>query len=193
MALQDNNSERRNLVVTSLGFIVFCLAEGKLTENELKLQLINITFENTIALEVFAWIIILWFALRYWQINRSVMRAFIHNGTSCFSASKLIAWYVGKETGLNHREEDGFVVSNVRGWEVDYGIVTNVQRDDEGNIKSMSSSSKRVVEISGVYGFLIKLVLYPIMAITQPNFGSYVVPYVMFYVAVILTLFKFYI
>lgn len=63
MPMQDSDPERRNLVLTSLSFIVFYLAGGHITENILKLQIVNISFKNTYVLIVTAWIMIVWFAL----------------------------------------------------------------------------------------------------------------------------------
>lgn len=57
-------------MVSSLAFIVFYAGEATLTDNTIRLPLINLQLGNTNALIVFAWGLLLWFFLRYWNNNR---------------------------------------------------------------------------------------------------------------------------
>lgn len=70
MAIHDSDPERRNLVVTSLAFIVYYLAGGYITDNNVRMQIVNITFDNKAVLAVFVWVMLLWFAWRYWQTHK---------------------------------------------------------------------------------------------------------------------------
>lgn len=65
----DQNATRRNLTVTSLAFIVYYQGEGYVPDDVVKMPLINVIIDNPGFLTVFAWTMIFWFAVRYWQAN----------------------------------------------------------------------------------------------------------------------------
>ena len=65
MPYSDSNPERRNLTVLSLAIIVYYLAGGQFLNGEVNLMLINAKFNNPAMLVVFVWIMLCWFAFRY--------------------------------------------------------------------------------------------------------------------------------
>ena len=67
MAISDTSPERRNLTILSLGFIIFYLAGGKVTDETVRIMVINLSFDKPHILANFAWVILLWFCLRFWQ------------------------------------------------------------------------------------------------------------------------------
>lgn len=75
MAIQDSNPERRNLTVLALSIIVFYLAEGSFTDDKVRLQLINATFDKPEILVVLVWLMLGWFCLRYWQTSQGDWRS----------------------------------------------------------------------------------------------------------------------
>lgn len=77
MAIQDSDPARRNLTVTSFAFIVFSLAGGYFDHNVVRLQVVNLKFENPEALALFAWALLLWFAYRFWQTRKGMTTTMI--------------------------------------------------------------------------------------------------------------------
>lgn len=71
MDISDSNAERRNLTLLSLSIIIFYLADGQFVDGDVKLQVINVELTNTHVLVSFVWIMLFWFAFRYWLLNRS--------------------------------------------------------------------------------------------------------------------------
>lgn len=70
MAVEDSNPERRNLLVTSLGFIAYYYGGGNFASNDLELELIHIHFNKSRFLAELAWTMLFWFLFRYWQTTR---------------------------------------------------------------------------------------------------------------------------
>lgn len=70
MSIQDSSPERRNLTVMSLAIIVYYLAGGQFSEDEVKLLIVNIKFEHPLVLTFFVWIIFAWFYFRYFMSTR---------------------------------------------------------------------------------------------------------------------------
>jgi len=70
VALQDSNPERRNLLVLSLSIIVFYLGGGEFTDNNIRLQIVNIHFSKPEVLGCFVWALLAWFAFRYWLVHQ---------------------------------------------------------------------------------------------------------------------------
>jgi len=67
MAISDANPERRNLILTSLAFIIFYAADGKLSDGTVRLILVNISFSKPYILAYLTWALLFWFCLRFWQ------------------------------------------------------------------------------------------------------------------------------
>lgn len=63
---QDNSPERRNLLVLSISIIVFYMAEGRIPEGAIRLQMISVEFLKPEILEYFVWSFLLGFLFRYW-------------------------------------------------------------------------------------------------------------------------------
>ncbi len=107
MAIQDIDPERRNLMVTSLGFIIFYLGEGKMESDKLTLPLVNIEFKNTVFLASMAWIMLFWFVFRYWQTRDMETVAFARDIGDIADKDFQIR-VVEEKTGLKFEEVNGF-------------------------------------------------------------------------------------
>tara|TARA_Y100001973_G_C5182388_1_gene325658 strand:+ start:66 stop:464 length:399 start_codon:yes stop_codon:yes gene_type:complete len=98
MPIQDSEAERRNLIVTSLCFIAYNLGGGNFTSNEVRLQVINVSFTDPIFLGFLAWMGLFWFAYRYWlKYSGEFSREFSKEFRSRFRKS-YIANYLEKKT-----------------------------------------------------------------------------------------------
>jgi len=69
MAISDSNPERRNLVLASIAFVIYYAAGGSFSDENIRVLVVNITFSKPEVLGFFAWGMLAWFALRYWQKN----------------------------------------------------------------------------------------------------------------------------
>jgi len=67
MTIHDTSPERRNLILLSLAFIIFYLADGHLTDDTVRVMVINLTFGRPYMLKYFTWLMLIWFCLRFWQ------------------------------------------------------------------------------------------------------------------------------
>lgn len=70
MSIQDSSPERRNLLVLSMGIIIFYLAGGEFIDQSVRLQIINVKFANPDMLKSIVWVLLLWFIFRYWVTMR---------------------------------------------------------------------------------------------------------------------------
>lgn len=73
MSIEDSNPERRNLMVLSTSIIVYYLAGGVIVDDQLTLELVNIKFAKGWVLQIFIWMMLLWFGFRYWIENRETL------------------------------------------------------------------------------------------------------------------------
>ena len=71
MSIEDTNPERRNLLIASLAFIAYFYGGGQLPDNTISLQIVELIFSRPAVLAVLAWILLFWFAYRYWVVNRN--------------------------------------------------------------------------------------------------------------------------
>ena len=192
MAIQDKDAERRNLVITSLSFILFYLAGGHITESTLKLQIINISFTNTDVLVIAAWLMIIWFALRYWQTHKNLVSQEIVNDVSSLRENKALINFIKKTTNKEYRVNNGFDITSIQKnhgiWSVTYAKVTNTKHNKKGKLITQSHSHAETVELENIKGKILIIRLYLEAIITKPGFTSFAVPYLLFYTAVFLSI-----
>ncbi len=70
MTMHDSSPERRNLNVLAVSIILYHLADGKVDGSSLTLNMLNISFGNTLVLQYAIIVFLLWFLFRYWVMNR---------------------------------------------------------------------------------------------------------------------------
>jgi len=137
MAIHDNNPERRNLVVTSLAFIMFYLGDGSINDDAIKIQLINITFNNPEFLRITAWIMLFWFALRYWQTHQNSEIFMCRDDAMSFLDNSV---YITKHTGLKEKKNGGFTIPSCKivdgKWILSYQEIETANFDDKGKMTS---------------------------------------------------------
>lgn len=90
------SAARRNLVVISIGFILFTLGEASLGDGTGKTTLTifssNITFNNPNILIKFTWILFGWFLLRFWQFSNPKAE-WITYTTAMYTSELMKNWY----------------------------------------------------------------------------------------------------
>ncbi len=65
--MHDASPERRNLMATSFAFIVYYWGKCEFTGDKIRLLFAEAHFNNPTILAVLAWVVLLFFALRFWQ------------------------------------------------------------------------------------------------------------------------------
>lgn len=70
MEYQDSHPERKNLVVISIGIIIFFFTDGKVIDKTIKIQAINVEFSDSNKIIYFIWLALIWALYRYWVVTR---------------------------------------------------------------------------------------------------------------------------
>lgn len=134
---------------------------------------------------LFAWFALLWFGLRYWQLNRgSTLDKFREDARSHTSQKSMIK-YVSKKTSLQYLDENGFDIPNklvtpTFPFSISYLIIDKVRRNSDGSVKDFH----KVSDESIITGYLYTLKYYMIAAWKSPTFTGDIMPYLLFIVAI---------
>ena len=191
MPISDNDPERRNLVVSSVCFILYYLAGGTFRENIVRLQVVNVEFSRPYVLAVLAWVMLFWFAFRYWQKNRGVIGQTFHEDIKGMSRSRIIVWYISNKTGKKFRQPNGFIPDELNKdhgrLAIRYGDIVG-GRYENGTLVEFQSKKYDRLSIDGFLGLFVKTILFIKISILKPGMGSFLVPYILFSLVVILGL-----
>jgi hypothetical protein len=147
MPIQDTNSERRNLVVVSLAFIIFVAAGGKVVTPGVRLLLLDVRFENADVLVAFAWILLFWSAWRYWLTNRGGAKERFTREMHQNVRSRWVLKYLEQCTGERTHVEGGVMpVSLSREgwpWVIEYMKIQEWNLDPGENLR-LSPTPKEI-------------------------------------------------
>ena len=194
MAIQDSDPERRNLVLTSIAFIIFYLADGQVTPGAITLQVVSVTFKNVLALKIFAWVMLCWFGLRYWQTHHmSYENAYRDHLNEFGNSNESGAIYIEKTFKLKRVNDcDGFFGHQLL-WHggnnklhIKYSRMEGVKKKENGSIAYDKRVDLEPEELIGFYGILLRLQYFWSFAIKSPGFTSYAVPYILFASAIVI-------
>ena len=165
------SAARRNLVVISMGFILFALGEATLGDGTGKTTISilagSITFNNPDILIYFTWTMFGWFFLRFWQFSKHKTDFQKYAVSMCYSP--LMARWLAKEKQKTRTGFDGSSIQSVLGdWRF--------------------TSTPFPEYVITKHQFLKKLYLFLYVAITTEHFGQYYLPYCLATTALIITL-----
>ena len=185
MPFEEPSPERRNLVVTSIGFILFYFAEGKMKEDVLSFNIVNIEFRDHHTLVIFAWLALLWFAYRYFVTSSGSLSKFFRTYPSYVfsnernhSILEMIPDYKQLKEQLGPKYNLYYVGNNQGVWRFDFRERTN-------NLISQGHQ----ISINHIT-FKIRVF---IKAVTSDNhFSEAIPPWILFYLAVLCGLLKVY-
>ncbi|MBA3582650.1 MAG: hypothetical protein H0W44_09390 [Gammaproteobacteria bacterium] len=170
-------SARRNLVVLSTGFILFALGDAHLGNQEhvstISVLASSITFKKPQVLAYFAWIMLAWFLLRFWQFSnhKNDWLSYTHS----MYKSDLMGKWLKQETKDGTSAYDGDTYQPVFGlW--------------QWQVKAGTRSAQEFFKIKPNQVFR-KLTLFLYIAFKTEKFGQYYFPYFMAFFAVIAKLF----
>jgi len=187
MPISDSSPERRNLILISLAFIFYYAAGGGFHGDEIRFFVVNLQFSKPEVLGIFAWVLIFWFALRFYQKTHVVYRNELWAEIGRGGVSKLLsvkACRLAKEQlrGANRADhfEKNVTAQDIRpnGY-LGVSIVCNFS-DDSGPIVH-----QEVVELDGIQGLAYRLRELVSHAITGNAVAEHLIPYVLFVAAVL--------
>lgn len=194
MAFQDTNSERRNLSLTSLAFIVYFFSGGKFKDSSVSLNVINATFERPLILAVIAWLALFWFIYRYWLVHSGDFSKNFASEFSAWSDKRCFREFAERKMGKEFPvdKEEGYHVANVH-WTkgrvlLKWVYASNIERDEKGKIRSYSKnpdSENGELSLMGFGGWFIAIRESANCCLLNRSFSEYLVPYLLAVLAII--------
>ncbi|HCH5334032.1 TPA: hypothetical protein N2934_004382 [Vibrio parahaemolyticus] len=188
MAISDNNPERRNLVVLSISIILYFLAGGSITDENIRLQVVNVTFSKPEVLVKFVWLLLFWFIYRYWLNHKGSWKEGFYSEAQCQLVNKHFYSYLVKKFDLG----DDYSKS----WYPDKHWV-RLSTDPLTSSFSFSHTCKADVGASGqqkhesrkVDCFMDRVLVGAVTAVTflrEPSLSMYFMPYLFALIAIVL-------
>lgn len=183
MAIQESSPERKNLTITSLGFILFFLGEGELDDKNIKFQLVNITFKNPEVLSSFLWVMLFWFFWRYWLNFRGAYKYDETQEIQKQSCNALTRAYVRFKTGLKYKKENGFTRPMLHGLGSKYlyfSKIIEAEFTESGKLKEIKKSTSTPLYIGFIPRVFLKSFTLILMLFREPSITNIYIPYLLF-------------
>ena len=176
MPISDNVPERRNLVVLSTSIIIFYLAGGSITDDTVRLQVINANFSKPEVLAYFIWFLLFWFCYRYWLTQQGSWKEGYLQELSKDGPQVIIYPYLVKKFNLSN---DSSNTPPSKHWvyiETQHGSIkfkhtshTNHGAQTTATLSPDSPKDKLFLSACWIYLFFRK-----------PSLSTYIVPYLIF-------------
>ncbi len=189
MTIAVPDAERRNLVLTSLSFILFYLADGSVVGDTLRIQVVNISFGKPEVLGCFAWIMLAWFLFRFWQKFQRKVRETCTSAIDMNRGRPIVKKYCISKLKGQYSEIKVAVVASA---DFDSGTSTYKYQleihegvTNEAEPKSFTRPQGRThfIDLKGASGFFVKYWCFFRATIYDNGFVDYLFPYVLFAVA----------
>ena len=202
VALQDSNPERRNLLLMSLSFIAFFLGGGSFPKDEVRLQIITISFSRPEVLAVILWIIFIWFLYRYWVVHRYSfvdeyrieINGFRDKGFVRKFIEKSIGRSLAPQVAERKNSEIGLLVEWLRwrdGCLKAFVSEKTINRGEFGVIQGQGPKEgglRETISFNGSIGWLVAVRLSLQCIIERPSFSNYIAPYIFASIAILLSI-----
>jgi len=146
-------------------------------------------------LVVLAWIMLIWFYIRYWQSHKNNFRDNSRGEIVELLRHKYVINYVQKITGMEYQVDGGFELGSMtfqNGYfYINYETsIKNVKFNELGiHIGHKSGKPKRTY-IKGLLGYELLFNMYMFNAIHKNAFTSYFVPNLIFFIAITAPIFN---
>jgi len=211
--MQDNNAERRNLVVTSYAFIAISVGDATLTKGVVSLNLINVEFQNINHLVLLIWLTLIWFLYRYWLTHKGIFIKTLKDELRGYHTDPIVRGYFKTRMGAEplpvikltpHGDEKGYYLEGIHAQSLLKGLslvwrgVSSVRRDKLGSIEVTSTATlndehqqprkRGKLVLNDLRGRCLTLRLIIRSFCKEESFSAYLVPYLLFMVAVIVAL-----
>lgn len=191
MSIQDSSPERRNLLVLSIGIIVFYLAGGEFIDQSVRLQVINVHFTKPEMLMKLVWVLLFWFIYRYWVTINPSWKYNLYDGfTHTPSTNSLLYYYLIKKFELKDDFSNAlYKDKHFVGLECNINSnpvfrFKNIQKSNEGN------QSTNYKEVSTILDKIVCAIFAVRSFIFKPQFSNYVMPYLLATYAIVLGLYN---
>lgn len=193
MAIQDSDPERRNLTVTSIGFITYFYAGGSLPDTSVRLEVVNVEFSRPEVLAVIVWLAFIWFIYRYWLTHNGDFTNYFSSELTHWQGKSYIKNYASKNIGqdLVTDQDKGYHVNSLA-WSggclnINVIYAEGIVRNANGEIGSYSSTDisnkHEPIKMSDAKGWLLALRASMECMFKYPSFSNYIVPYILSLVA----------
>ena len=191
MPIEDSLPERRNLIVTSLCFIIYVIAGGTIKDNEVTLQVVNVVFTRTWVLACFAWILLFWFALRYHLSVKVKYKSAFVTDLKSVTSHWVTKTFLEFKLKRKYNQPDGYIIDNiqpVRSNPISFGtkLVERGTVDPNGRLRGHIEKETKVIPTNSFAGILYLFVISIILLFQRPSIRDFVVPYIIFWLAVII-------
>ncbi len=196
MDIEVTGSERRNLIMTSLAFILYFTAGGYMNADTVTISLVNIGFSKPWVLALFAWGMLGWFFFRFWHWSSLKNSKALITNEILKTGGQGNGWrlqgFAEKRTGKKTQVEGGLcrlsISRNQKKWLISYQIIKSIQveGDPGGPNTTVEPGSESEIGLSGFAGFIIMTKLKLITFKNNDAYIIYFVPYLFFWPAVIL-------
>lgn len=137
----DKSHEARNLIVVSLGIILFFLSDAKMVNDSIKIGIINIELQRVWVVATFVWLILFWFLFRFWQANKhgleKVFNEILSKTGSEYEKHHAIESFrllLEKKHSLNIRKVESLLYQENLGWFLKV-FIENPTDEDSFNTK----------------------------------------------------------
>ena len=189
MAIEDNDPERRNLVVTATAFIAYYYGGGHFSDNTVTLEVVNVNFFNPGFLAAMAWAGLLWFMYRYWVTHAGIFRRHFAKEFGTLVTKTYVQRYVARRTQTQFvaDKDEGLHVSALlwfhwRVWVTYINSASNVMRHPETKqIQSYSGEGRKgEISFNDFRGWFVALRATGACFFRYPSFSGYVIPYLLF-------------
>ncbi|BCN93244.1 hypothetical protein THMIRHAM_10290 [Thiomicrorhabdus immobilis] len=185
MAISDNNPDRRNLNLLAVSIIVYFFAGGQLTDDNVRLHIINVTFNNPEVLTFFIWGLLIWFLYRYWLTNKNSWKEGFYSEAKCSLISKYSYSYLVKKFGLSNDYSNSFYPD--KHW-VYFGTAhhekkfyfAHILKDNEGKQKH------EYKDVETITDRILVLITTVITFFSEPSLSTYFIPYLLTLIAIAL-------
>ncbi len=188
LAISDNNPERRNLVVLSISIILYFLAGGGITDENIRLQVVNVTFSKPEVLVKFVWLLLFWFIYRYWLNHKGSWKEGFYREAQCQLINKYCYPYLVKKFELSEDYSKSWFPD--RHWvrfEADHHgsgfYFSHTRKADVGENGQQKHESRKVDCLKD------KALVAVVTAVTffrEPSLSMYFMPYLFAFFAIVL-------
>lgn len=167
----------------SFAFVIFFAGSGQLDGSAIRLQMVNITFTRPGVVSLAAWVLIMAFAVRWWQLSRGMllakMRQELHgSGGSFFARAYIRKRFQGdKPESMVFRPDLGydFDIAAPPATRLTFRYAVN------GSSTNFQTSN---LEVSGLDGHLLLAYTYTRNALTKPTASQFGLPWLLFFAAI---------
>lgn len=182
-------------MVISIAFIAYFYAGGSFPDSNVRLQVIDASFDKPEILALMAWTAFAWFLYRYWQSHTGQFTKEFRKEFSEWQNKEYISSYAFKRIGQHQisNSDEGFHVNAIR-WDRGSVIISfmhakKISRSPNGKISSSQDPENRKnqdpIRMTDFMGWILALRATTACMFKYPSFSSYVVPYLLAAMAIV--------